>query len=252
MGDRRDPGSIRYELVGYLPGKYRAAPTVVRDAHRPERWMVASPKSLEVLPQGVASTDPYVKTPQELYELGKRCFEKKNYDEAKGFLTELVGNEKWKLRSDVYKDVVRMLLDAHLELGPPARIVHYFEIVKERWPAEEIPFAKIVKVGAAYHEMGEYERSYLVYRATIEGSFSGESGVAGFLQSQGEFARGIEVMGRLLREYPPEPYAAAATYALAQQVYAMAPRRPPTPSYAGRRSTASTWCGGRGRCWNPS
>ena len=40
-----------------------------------------------------------------------------------------------------------MLLDVHLELGPPAKIVHYFEIVKEKWPDEEIPFAKIVKVG---------------------------------------------------------------------------------------------------------
>ena len=57
-------------------------------------------------------------------------------------------------------------------LGPPAKVVRYFEIIKEKWPAEEIPFAKIVKVGAAYHEMGEYERSYLVFRATVESSFA--------------------------------------------------------------------------------
>ncbi|HYW80558.1 MAG TPA: tetratricopeptide repeat protein, partial [Thermoguttaceae bacterium] len=53
--------------------------------------------------------------------------------------------------------------------------------------------------------------------------FTRESGVAGFLESQGQFARSVAVMGRLLREYPPEAYVAAATYALAQRVYAKAP-----------------------------
>ncbi len=136
-------------------------------------------------------------------------------------LTELV--EKWNLRPEVYKDAVEMLLDIHLEIGPPAKIVHYFEIIKEKWPNEEIPFAKIVKVGAAYHEMGEYERSYLVFRATVESNFARESEVAGFLQSQGELLRSVEAMSGLLRNYPPEGYVAAATYALAQQVAAKAP-----------------------------
>ena len=53
---------------------------------------------------------------------------------------------------------------------PPSEIVRYFEIIKEKWPELEIPFEKIVKVGAAYHEIGEYERSFLVFRATVESS----------------------------------------------------------------------------------
>jgi len=56
----------------------------------------------------------------------------------------------------------------------------------------EIPFEKIVKVGAAYDEIGEYERSYLVFRATVESSFNRESSVAGFLEAQGEFLRSDE------------------------------------------------------------
>jgi hypothetical protein len=71
--------------------------------------------------------------------------------------------------------------------------------------------------------MGEFERSFLIFRATVESSFMRESRVAGFLQAQGEFARSVSVMGRLLREYPPDGYTAAAGYALAQQVYAKAP-----------------------------
>ena len=122
-----------------------------------------------------------------------------------------------------------MLLDIHLETGPPAEIVHYFEIIKEKWPELEFPFEKIVKVAAAYHEMGEYERSYLVFRATAESSFIRETAVAGFLEGQGEFLRSIAFMNRLLAEYPPEPYVAAATFALSQRVYAKAPKAADDP-----------------------
>ncbi|HUT13143.1 MAG TPA: alpha-2-macroglobulin family protein [Thermoguttaceae bacterium] len=224
IGSRLAIGTIRYELYGYLPGQYRAGPTVIRNAHRPEQLVVSQPQSLAVLPPGTQSTDKYRMTPQELYELGVIYFGKKDktsLEVATGHLTELV--TKWNLREDCYKSSVGMLLDAHLELGPAGQVVRYFEIIKEKWPAEEIPFDKILKVGRAYHDMGEYERSYLVFRATVEGSFMRESGVAGFLQAQGEFLRSVDVMGRLLREYPPEGYIASATYALSQRVYAKAP-----------------------------
>jgi len=221
VGSRRYVGDIHYQLRGYLPGKFRAGPTQIRNAYRPEQLAVFEPKPLEVLPLGATSSDEYRLTPQELYELGKRHFEQGNLQIAGKHLAELV--DKWNLKTEVYKDSVEKLLDVHLAIGPPAKIVHYFEIIKEKWPQQEIPFDKIVKVGAAYHEMGEYERSYLVFRATVESSFTRESGVAGFLESQGEFLRSVDVMGRLLAEYPPEAYVAAATYALAQRVYAKAP-----------------------------
>ncbi len=221
LGNRHRAGTIRYEMVGYLPGSYHAAPSVVRNVYRPEQIAVSAPKSLEVVPSGTASADEYTMTPRELLELGKLAFDGGNMPGARGLLTELIS--KWNLKPDAYRNTVRMLLDVHLDTGPAADVVRYFEIVKERWPDEQIPFAKIMKVGAAYHEMGEYERSYLVFRATVETNFTLEGGVAGFLASKGEFLRSIEVMTRLVREYPPESYVAAAQYALAQQVYAKAP-----------------------------
>lgn len=221
IGTRRY-GNIRYDIHGYVPGAYRAAPTVLRNAYRHDQWAVAAAKPLVVLPLGAVSADEYRLSPQELYELGKRRFAKGELKEAAGHLSELLA--KWNLAAEPYKESVRMLLDSHLQLGPPSEIVRYFEIVKEKWPDLEIPFEKIVKVGAAYHEIGEYERSFLVFRATVESSFLRESGVAGFLESQGEFLRSVEVMSRLLGEYPPEPYAASARYALAQRVYAYAPQ----------------------------
>jgi len=227
VGSRRHVGSIRYDLVGYLPGAYRAGPTVVRNAYRPGELIASKAKSLAVLPLGAESKDEYRLTPRELFELGKLEFAADRMEAAQKHLEELV--EKWNLRPEVYKEAVTTLLDSYLATGASERIVHYFEIVREKWPAENIPFEKILKVGAAYDAIGEFERSYLVFRATIESSFSRESSVAGFLQSQGEFLRSVDVMGRLLRQYPPESYIAAADYALAQRIYAAAAKAAEDP-----------------------
>ena len=221
VGNRRHVGAIQYEMYGYSPGIYRTVPTVVRNAYRPEQLAAAEPKSLVVLPRGANSDDPYRLTPTELFEIGRRSYEKGDLKMAGERLNELLKN--WNLNADTYKQTVQMLLNVHLELGPPAQVVRCFEIVKEKWPQEEIPFAKIMKVAAAYHEMGEYERSYLVFRATVESNFRRESTVAGFLEAQGQFVRSVDVLGRLLREYPPEGYVGEATYSLAQHVYAKAP-----------------------------
>ncbi len=222
VGSRQNIQLIHYDVHGYLPGSYRAGPTAVRNAYRPEQLAVAEPKSLAVLPLGKLSSDQYRWSPQELFELGKRHFAKHELAEAGAYLTELLA--QWQLRPEIHRDAATMLLDIHLERGPEAEIVRYFELIKEKWPDVELPFEKIVKVGAAYDKLGEYERSYLIFRATVESSFLRENGVAGFLEEQGEFLRSVEVMGRLLAEYPPEGYAAAAQYALAQQVYAYAPQ----------------------------
>lgn len=222
VGNRQYIEPIRFDVHGYLPGQYRAAPTVIRDPYRPEQLAAALPAPLAVLPLGSASGDEYKLSPQELYEFGKRMFAKGDLKNAGAYLTELVG--KWQLQPNVYQDSVQMLLDVHLAHGPDAAIVRYFELIKEKWPDVELSFEKIMKVGLAYDKIGEYERSYLVFRSTVEVSFQRESGVAGFLESQGEFLRSVDVMGRLLAEYPPEPYVAAAQYALAQRVYAYAPQ----------------------------
>ncbi|MDA7977875.1 MAG: tetratricopeptide repeat protein [Pirellulales bacterium] len=221
VGNRRSIGTISFQVHGYLPGVYQAGPTIVRDAYRPESLAVSKIKTLTVLAEGKASADEYRMSPRELFEFGKRNFAKKNYAEAGRYLDDLFAN--WTLRADAYRETALMLLEVNLQTNRPAEIVRLFEIVKERYPDEEIPFEKIVRVAQAYEEVGEYERAYLVYRATVEGSFARESRVAGFLEAQQEFVRSVKVMDRLLMEYPPEPYVAAATYYLSQRIYAKAP-----------------------------
>ena len=221
VGARRNIGLIHYELSGYLPGEYHAGATVVRNAYRPEQMAVAKSHRLTILPKGELSQDPYRLTPQELYELGNLALQRGDWQRAESLLTELIA--KWSLNAVSYRQTVETLLDVSLELNKPSQIVRYFEIVSEKWPEKQIPFATVLRIGSAYEAVGEFERSYLVYRAATEGTFTRESGVAGVLANQGELLRSVSLMQQLIGEYPPEPYVAAAHYSLAQQVYAKAP-----------------------------
>lgn len=220
LGDRFQPGRIRFDVVGYLPGQYLRRPAVVRSFYNPARFRVVPAAPLTVLARGVASHDEYKLTPEEDYELGKRYFARGDYDRADQHLTRLF--KTYKL-NDIYGEVVQMLFQTSLAANRHGDVVQYFETIKEKLPDVEVSFENILKVADAYRELGEYERSYLVYRATLEAGFQRESQIAGFLDERGEFLRSVQVMEQLLRAYPAEAYIATATYALAQEVYGKAP-----------------------------
>ena len=211
---------LSYAIHGYLAGEFSLLPTVVRDAYRPDQMAFAPAGRLKVIPYGQKSQDDYRLSPRELFGLGRLAYSQGRYQEAVEHLQKLVA--EWKLKEDIEKETTEMLLDAHLEIGPAHRVVHYFEIVKEKYPELDVPYGKILKIGNAYHEMGEHERCYLIFRATVESSFMADSQIAGFLEQQGEPLRAVEFMNKLLQEYPPESYAAIATFDLAQQVYSLA------------------------------
>lgn len=227
LGDRPILGNIQFSLVGYVPGKYRNVPSVLRSFYQPERIAVAKGLPLDVLARGEKSKDEYKLSPQELYEFGKRLMAKREFKEVADHLRPLFKDHR--LHDNVYREVVQMLFEAALAANDHGEIVQYFEIIKEKYPDVEVSFENILKVALAYPELGEYERGYLVYRATAENNFLRESQIAGFLDERGEFLRSVQVMERLLREYPAESYIATATYALAQEVYGKAPEAAANP-----------------------
>lgn len=220
VGDGPRSGQIHYQLAGYLPGDYKTLPTIAKSFYRPDRMAISEIKTLTVLNRGEKSKDEYQLSPVELYELGKRHFDKENFTEADDHLTRLFRNHR--LNGDTYKHVVQMLFRTSLELNKDQYVVEYFEIIKEKYPDVEIDFDDILRVAGAYRELGEYERSFLVYRATVEARFERESQIAGFLTAREEFLRSFAVMERLLHEFPAESYIATATYSLAGEVYGIA------------------------------
>jgi hypothetical protein len=102
LGNKPEHARITYEVHGYVAGQYRATPTLVRDAFRPDQIAVAEPRPLAVLAAGAASGDAYRLTPQELYELGRRHFEKGDLAVAAKHLNDLFN--QWNLKPEFYKE----------------------------------------------------------------------------------------------------------------------------------------------------
>jgi uncharacterized protein YfaS (alpha-2-macroglobulin family) len=221
IGDTRSPGDIRYTLLGYVPGEFRAPQSILRSFYDPSQFALSTVKKLNVLGSAEQTVDKYRLTPDELYYFGEKHMAKQEYQQAHEHLSQLFAD--WRLDTDKYKNTVHWLFQSSVAMNSHSDTVKYFEILKERFPDIELTFEDILKVAKSYQEIGEYERSYLVYRATVEGSFERESQVAGFLDARGQFIRSVQAIERLLRDYPPESYVATATYALAQEVYRRAP-----------------------------
>ncbi|MFC1714725.1 tol-pal system YbgF family protein, partial [Candidatus Poribacteria bacterium] len=211
----------QYQLVSYASGTYRALPSVVQDTMRPGDMRMGQPTTLTVLAPGEKSIDEYKMNNGELYGMGKAYFDDGVYDEALDYLSKLYE------RSPTYqqKETARMLLWIHTEdvYYESEKVVQYFEVLRERFPELYIPFNKILVVGRAYCDMEEYERAYLVYKATIDASFINDSNVSAVLEDEGQFLSSIDFQEDLWREYPDSPQVTSSYFALSQAIYSKVP-----------------------------
>ena len=214
--------SISYELVAYAPGTYRILPGTVRDVFNRKMLTLGKVRRITVLPPGQKSDDPYKMNRGEHFELANLNFKDGNYDTALEHLLHLFEHE----RKHYERDVARMLLWIYTmdEYFDAKRVVEMFEILRERHPDLTIPFDKILAVGKAYRMIGEHERAWLVFRATIDSSFINDAAISATLEDQGQFLGSLEYMDRIWREYPDTPEAVAAYFAISQQLYEKAPK----------------------------
>jgi tetratricopeptide (TPR) repeat protein len=202
----------KYQLVSYASGTYRALPTVIQDTMRPGDMRMGKATTLTVLAPGEESVDEYKMNNGELYGMGKAYFDDGIYDEALSYLSKLYG------RSPTYqqREVAKMLLWIHTEdiYYESEKVVQYFEVLRERFPELYIPFNKILVVGRAYRDMEEYERAYLVYKATIDASFINDSNVSAVLEDEGQFLSSMDFQENLWREYPDTPQVTSSYFAM--------------------------------------
>lgn len=218
----RGMDSISYELVGYAPGAYRVLPGTVRDFYNRERVVVGKAHTITVLAPGENSDDAYKMNRSERFELATLNFNDGNYDVALEHLLHLFKTN----RSNYEKDLARMLLWIYTmdEYFDAERVVEMFEILRERHPRLTIPFDKILIVGKAYRLIGEHERAWLVFRATIDSSFINDASLSATLEDQGQFLGSIEYMDRIWLEYPDTPAVVSTHFALSQQLFEKAPK----------------------------
>lgn len=217
----RAPSDFSYELVGYASGDYRMLPTVIRDVLDPAKVRVGRAGSLRVLAPGEASPDPYRINDGERFALGRAHFDDGRYSTAIEYLWPLFDRE----RQYQQRDVARMLLwinttDEHFDAD---RVVRTFEVLSVHHPDLTIPFDKILTVGRAYRMLGEFERAWLVFRATIESSFLADSNVAAVLEDEGQLLGSLDFQEDLWWQYPDLPDVVSSLFALSQTLYDEAP-----------------------------
>ena len=207
-----------YQLISYTPGEYRVLPTVIRDAQHPGDMWLGTVGSLTVLGPGEKSADQYHLNNNEAYTLGTAYFDDGRYSDALPLLERLPAESSFYNK----KETTQMLLwmyttKAHYNAR---RVVETFELSRERYPELYIPFDKIRAVGAAYRDIGEFERATFVHRSTIESSFVNDANVSATLQDEGKFLRSLGFMEELWREYPDTAATIPAYFALSQALYA--------------------------------
>lgn len=208
---------LSYELMALHPGTYRIAHTRVRDACRQERFNAGPEGRLTILAPGQPSTDPYVMNGFERLELAELLFNEDALEAARTHL-EVLRNDAEAMKYHE-RDIARMLLWIHTSRdGMDAKqVVELFEALSERHPDIVIPFDKILKVAAAYRQMGEFERAWLVYRATMESSFVSDAGVSAAMETAGDFPGSAEHQIGLWMEYPDGTDGLLAFFSLAQR-----------------------------------
>jgi alpha-2-macroglobulin len=232
IGQHRGTGHLNFTLVGSLPGDYRSLPARLENAHEPQDFALSKPMKLLILPRGGASSDEYRATPDELYNLGLAMLEKGQDQAAYQSLSALYREFGNQLRDNIMATTAGKLLFLAIDRNQAQEIVGYFEVLKEKNPALNIPFEKVLAVGQAYRHLHEFERALLIFRATIEETFGKDLQVAGTLEDMAETMAAMAVMEGLYLEFPDMPVVIETYLALSDQLLALAPRAHEIPALA--------------------
>jgi len=211
-----------YELMAMHAGTFAIPHTRVRDACRPQRFNAGPAGTLTILEPGKASTDAYVMNRWERLELAELFFKEEAHEEARKHLELLRGDAV--MMKDHEREIAQMLLRIHTARQPmEARaVVELFEALSERHADVVIPFDQILQVAAAYRQIGEHERAWLVYRATMESGFVRDAGVSSALEASGDFIGGAKHLTELWMEHPDGEDGLLAVFSLGQRFQELA------------------------------
>lgn len=213
--------SVSYQLTGYSPGKFRMLPVTIRAITDPGFLTIGPSQDLTVLHVGEKSPDPLVISAYEHFWLGKLLFDDGDLAGALEHLTDNIQKTNYH-----QQDFARMRLWIHTtpKFYDARKIVEFFEILREKFPTLEIPFDRLLVVGRAYTDIGEFERSWLVFRAAISASFSNDSAISAVLEDSGRFLGSIDYQERVWREYPDTAEVLSSYFALSQLLFEKAPK----------------------------
>lgn len=212
------PPDMRLRLLPTCPGRYRTPPPELWGHARPHvRDRLGEARDLEVLAPGQEDDTPYIWTRDEHRAFGLAHAEDGDHEGALGHLQAIPKEARKGMRDVVLALLAIRCADAHYE---PAEVVDLFEVLEQKYPDETVSYERLLKVGRAYHDVGEDEAACHLWRATLEASFRDDVPVAAELEGAGEYLRGVRYLYDLFWQYPDLPLVSQGLYGLAQDVYA--------------------------------
>ncbi len=214
-GLREDPRALRVLVPPQAEAERKVHVRVPVYADLPGAY-----PEIEVLAAGADFRAGWQITHAERLGAGRILYEKKKWKEAKEALAPLF--EKGTLLDPPMIEAARMLAYGAIELGEQESVVRYFEILKEKSPAEIVPFDRIRAVGRAYSAMKEHERAMQVHAGTCDAYFLQEANVVGALDDLGRTRPGAEWMKRLLLDHPDTALNREMLFGFGQRLYSRA------------------------------
>ena len=234
---QRQLHTFSYDIVGRVPGSYRAAPSVLMDAMDPSQLACGTESLLEVLAPGEEPGYEYRMNCGELWAFSEATFNDNRFEESLRYLKELRGRCPDGYVPDKERLLVWIL--SRPEFYDADGLVDAFEVLKERQPDLWVPFEKMEQVGQAYLDKGETERAALVYRAVLEASFYRDARAGGALREEGRFLASIDYVDQLVNEYPPLAPVVEAEFGLGQLLHQKSEDPDSLKDEARRRAEAS-------------
>ena len=215
-------GNVSYEVIALMPGTWTARAAVLADPYDPARCRRGVANTLTILQPGQPSAEAYIMNRDEHLEAARLLFNQNMGAECMAHLDALAGV---KLTQDEERDTARMRLWilAEREDADARAMIGAFELLTERHPRLVIPFGKLLRVGAAYRRLGEFERAATVFRAALDGAFLADSGLSVALEDAGDYAGSVDFQERLWRDYPDSQDVIGSISGLAQSLSTKAP-----------------------------
>lgn len=210
--------TVSYELKATYKGKYRSLPPKYYNSRHQFKEIVEEANTIEVMDKDYDLFAEYKLSPYELYPLGLLYFQHEKYDEAEKYLSELFDN--WSLNAEYKKATIYSLMKISIiKDHKPKRIVHFYEILRDKFSETRISLDDMKAVADAYNKIDEGEKAYYLIESLYKAHFGQEFDLALTLFNEEQYQKSYDIANAILMDYPDLPTVKNGLYSYSQALY---------------------------------
>jgi alpha-2-macroglobulin len=212
---------LSYLCQAIHPGSYRALPTVAYPMYEPEIFGRAAGARLEVSPEsGVVGRRRGAETltPDSIFHLAKKAFADEKWEQARDAFAGLVKTDK--LIDGFHEECLWYLMKCGFACKDARAAVESHEALRERNPRRGVATRdEKLALAASYFEIGEHERSLVLYRALGDELFLQEARVAETYKELGDPHRSQAVLAGIVKRYPDSGQVMGGEWEIARRYF---------------------------------